>query len=118
MQSNLLVLGLCLLCPVGLTLWAQPVPHHFNGITVPQDQTVTLSLDGSVSGMFNLSGTIANQFRLMFDLYPVEASTNLTDWTRLGLLQRSNSNSNPLLFKDTNAAGDAHGQPRPSNEHI
>jgi dienelactone hydrolase len=41
----------------------------------------------------------------MFDLYPVEASTNMLDWTRLALLLRTNNNPNPLVFQDTNAAG-------------
>ena len=57
------------------------VPHHFTGITVLPDKTAMLSLDGSVSNLFNLSGTISNQFMQMFDLYPVEASSNLLDWT-------------------------------------
>ncbi|MBU6401021.1 MAG: hypothetical protein KGS61_11930, partial [Verrucomicrobia bacterium] len=99
-----LLLALLPLAP-GLSLWAQPVPHHFNGITVAPNQTVTLSLDGSVSGMFNLTGTISNQFQEMFDLYPVEASTNLFDWAPLAVLLRSNSNPNPLLLRDTNTTG-------------
>jgi len=94
-----------LLLPVSLTLWAQPLPHHFSGITPLPDKTVALSLDGSVSNMFNLSGTISNQFMQLFDLYVVEASTNLADWTRLALLLRTNNNPNPLLFQDTNAPG-------------
>jgi hypothetical protein len=55
---------------------AHPVPHHFTNITLLPDQTVTLSLDGSVSNMFNLTDTISDQFLQMFDLYVVEASTN------------------------------------------
>ena len=82
----------------------QPVPHHFTGLTVLPDRTVTLSLDGSVSNMFHLTGTISNQFQQMFDLYVIEASTNLRDWTRLALLLRTNNDPNPLLFHDTNAA--------------
>lgn len=89
---------------IGGHLCAQPVPHHFNGLVVLPDQSVTLSLEGSVSNLFNLTGTISNQFKQMFDLYVVEASTNLLDWTGLALLLRTNNNSNPLLFQDTNAA--------------
>ena len=85
-------------------LRAQPVPHHFSGITASSDGTIVLGLDGSVSNMFSLTGTIASQFAQMYDLYPVDASTNLTDWTRLALLMRTNNNSTPLLFEDTNAA--------------
>src|SRR5437016_7927853 len=101
--KTLLVVGLGILPPTSANLQAQPVPHHFSGITALPDKTL-LSLDGSVSKMFNLTGTISNQFMQMFDLYPVEASTNLVDWTRLGLLLRTNNNSNPLPFEDTNAA--------------
>ena len=81
------------------------MPHHFSRITVLPDRTVTLTLDDSVSNLFNLTGTISNQLMQMFDLYPVEASTNLRDWTRLAVLLRTNNNANPLLFQDTNAAG-------------
>jgi hypothetical protein len=83
---------------------AQPVPHHFSGITVLPDKTVTLSLDGSVSNMFKLSGLISNQFQQTLDLYVVDASTNLTDWTPLARLLRTNNDPNPLVFQDTNAA--------------
>ncbi len=96
---------LCLAAGSKPELCAQPVPHYFSGIAVGPDQTVTVALNGSVSNMFNLTGTISNQFMQMFDLYPVDASTNLLDWTRLALLLRTNNNSNPLLFQDTNAAG-------------
>jgi dienelactone hydrolase len=40
----------------------------------------------------------------MADLYAVEASANLVDWSPLALLLRTNDNLNPLLFQDTNAA--------------
>src|SRR5437016_8778363 len=99
--TTLLLLGLGLLPPTRDNLRAQPVPHHFSGITALPDKTL-LSLDGSVSNMFNLTTTISNQFMQMFDLYVVEASTNLADWTRLAVLLRTNNNPNPLLFQDTN----------------
>jgi dienelactone hydrolase len=102
--TNLFLFGLGLLFPIHPNLWAQPVPHHFRDITVLADRSMALSLDGSVSNMFNLSGTISNQFMQMFDLYAVEASTNLADWTRLALLLRTNNNPNPLIVQDTNAA--------------
>ena len=103
--KNQFLIGLGLLLPIQPSLWAQPVPHHFTGIAASPDGTVTLSLDGSASNMFNLSGTISNQFMQMYDLYAVEASTNLTDWSSLGLLLRTNNNPNPLIVQDTNAAG-------------
>jgi hypothetical protein len=74
-----LVLNVLQLLAIGASLCAQPVPHHFSGISRLPDGTVALSLDGSVSGMFNLTGAISNQFMQMFDLYDVEASSNLRD---------------------------------------
>jgi dienelactone hydrolase len=102
---NLLLILLGLLLTVPPNLCAQPVPHHFDGIATLPNRTVTLSLDGSVSNMFNLSGTISNQFMQMFDLYAVEASSNLVDWRPVALLLRTNNNPNPFMVQDTNAAG-------------
>lgn len=96
---------LTLLLSAGAHLSAQPMPHQFSGITALPDETVSLTLDGSVSNMFNLTGTISNQFMQMFDLYPVEVSSNLLDWTPLAMLLRTNTDPNPLPFQDTNAAG-------------
>jgi len=100
-----MVLKALLPLAIGASLCAQPVPHHFSGISGLADGTVALSLDGSVSGMFNLTGTISNQFMQMFDLYDVEASSNLTDWAPLALVLRTNNNPNPLLLADSNAPG-------------
>jgi hypothetical protein len=110
----LLVVGLWLLLSVCPNLPAQPVPHHFSSITVLAHNTVTLSLEGSVSNMFNLSGTISNQFIQMFDLYTVEASTNLMDWAPLALLLRTNNNH--VWFFDTYLKGEA--PPFPTNPEI
>jgi hypothetical protein len=92
-----------LLLVIGANLGAQPVPHHFSHIVSLPNRTVTLGLDGGVSRMFNLSGTVSNQFMQMFDLYLVEASANLVDWRPMALLLRTNNNPAPLLFPDTNA---------------
>jgi hypothetical protein len=98
---------------------AQPVPHYFSGITVAPDRSVTLSLDGSVNNMFKLTGTtISNQVMQMFDLYPVEVSANLADWTRLTLLMRTNNNPDPLLVQDSNAAGQSQRFYRTFTNHL
>ena len=47
----------------------------------------------------------SDQFRQMFDLYVVEASSNLVDWTPLATLLRTIDDPDPLLFQDSNAAG-------------
>jgi dienelactone hydrolase len=103
--ANLLLILLGLLFTVPPNLSAQPVPHHFDGIAAFPDRTITLSLGGSVSNMFSLSGTISNQFMQMFDLYAVETSANLMDWTPLALVLRTNNDPHPLLFQDPNAVG-------------
>jgi hypothetical protein len=74
------------------------VPHHFSGATVLPGQTVALTLDGSVSNLFKLTGTTSNQFMQIFDLYPVEASTNLLDWRRLNMVLRTNNNPDPVVL--------------------
>ncbi len=102
--TKLVLQGLLLLA-LRASLCAQPVPHHFSGVSRLADGTVALSLDGSVSGMFNLTGTISNQFMQMFDLYPVEASANLNDWTPFAMPLRTNNNRSPLVILDTNAPG-------------
>jgi dienelactone hydrolase len=84
-------------------LSAQPVPHHFSAISVQGDKTARVSLDGSAVGLFTLTGTIVNKFAQIFDLYPIESSTNLVDWTRLTVLRRTNNTAEALVFQDTNA---------------
>lgn len=103
-----LVLGLALLLPLGPNSLAQPIPHHFSAITVASEKSVALSLDGSVSNLLNVTDSIRAQFMQMLDLYIVEASTNLADWTRLAMLSRTNNDPAPLLFQDTNAASLKH----------
>ena len=104
--TNLRPILLGFLLTVHLNLRAQPVPHYFDGIAALPDRTITLSLGGSVSNLIpGLSGTISNQFMQMFDLYAIEASTNLRDWSPLALLLRTNNDPNPLIVQDTDAAG-------------
>ena len=55
---------LCLLwLPVQPNLPAQPAPHHFSGIAALPDNTINLSLDGSVSNLFNLTGAIYDELK-------------------------------------------------------
>jgi hypothetical protein len=89
---------------------AEPVPHHFAGITVSEDQGVALSLGGSVSNLIpGLTGSLSNQFLQMFDMYVVETSTKLPGWTRAATLLRTNSEASPLQFHDPQPAA---GGPR------
>ncbi|HNQ89145.1 MAG TPA: hypothetical protein PKM73_11065 [Verrucomicrobiota bacterium] len=117
LQQGALALGLWLAGPETTT--AQPLPHQFTGIDVAPDRSVTLSLDGSSSNLVpGLSGAILSQFNQMVDLYIVEASANLTDWTRLALLRRTNNDSSPLLFRDSESSELPHRFYRTLTNHL
>lgn len=77
--STLARLFLGLLLSINLDSAPPPAPHHFSGIAILPGQTAMLTLDGRISNLVGLTGTISNQFRQLFDLYPVEASPNLKD---------------------------------------
>lgn len=116
-QWSLVTVVLLVLAHCGAV--AQPAPHHFRGIACAPDGVVTLSLDGSVSNLIpGLTGTISNQFIQAFDLYPVEASSNLVDWTRLATLLRTNNDPNPLLLQDLEATSCNHRFYRTVTNHL
>ena len=72
-------------------------PHRFGGVGIQPDQTVQLTLAGGVHA----------RFRDYYDLYPIEVSSNLVDWTPLVTLQRTNASTNALTYTDravTNSA--------------
>jgi len=71
--------------------------HRFERVGVLPDRSVQLTLGGSVHP----------RFQDYFDLYPIEVSTNLIDWTPLVTLQRTNSSTNLLTYCDTAAPGSA-----------
>jgi len=56
-------------------------PHRFARIALLPDPSVQLSLGGGVH----------ERFAPFFDLYPIEVSTNLLDWTPLEMLVRTNA---------------------------
>ncbi len=66
------------------------VAHRFDRIAVLSDRSVQLTLQGGVS----------QRFRDYFDLYPIEVSSNLVDWTPLVTLQRTNAVTNALVYTD------------------
>ena len=66
-------------------------PHRFEGVTALADGSVRLVLGGGVS----------KRFKDYFDLYPIEVSSNLVDWTPLVTLQRTNALTNTLIYTDT-----------------
>lgn len=68
--------------------------HKLNGIQVEPGRSVGL----------NFAGETAASFAPYYDLYPLEASSNLVDWAPLATLQRSNTALDTLGFLDTNAS--------------
>jgi hypothetical protein len=88
-----------------LDLWAAGLPHYFGGIGINTNGIVTVQLEGSVSNLFgSLPLSVATQYRQMFDLYVVDASPDLMQWTRQSTLLRTNGDSSPLYWQDTNGA--------------
>ena len=68
-------------------------PHRMSRLQVEAGGSVTLSFGGE---------TTANMVRY-YDLYPVETSSNLSDWAPLATVQRANSELDTLRLEDTNA---------------
>jgi hypothetical protein len=46
-------------------------------------------------------GGVSTRFRPYFDLYPIEVSINLVDWTAFVMLQRTNSSTNAFTYTDS-----------------
>jgi predicted dienelactone hydrolase len=67
--------------------------HRFEGIAAKPDHTISLSLAGIVPSLF----------APYYDIYPLEASTNLMNWSPLAMLQRTNNSSDALSYLDSNA---------------
>jgi dienelactone hydrolase len=85
-----------------------PGLHGLSGITALEDGSILLSLTGGV----------ASRFWPYFDLYPVEASTNLMAWTPLVWLLRTNQPPNDLLYVDLEARALDQGFYRTFTNHL
>ncbi len=70
-------------------------PHRCGSLSVSSDGTVRLTPEGGVSP----------RFASFFDLYPVEVSSNLVDWTPLVTLVRTNASTNALIYVESGAVG-------------
>ena len=89
-------LGLIVILLIGAESgFAQSGVHRFGAITAQPDRTISLELLGDAP----------SAFLKYFDLYPLEASTNLANWLPLGTLVRTNLATNALVYLDTNASG-------------
>src|SRR5262245_39090857 len=92
-RSTILCLSLAsALALTPVSTFAQSV-HRIDGIRPGSDGTMSLSLTGSV----------ASSFIPYFDIYLLEASTDLVDWTPLPPLLRTNAIPEPLQFHDETA---------------
>lgn len=74
--------------------------HHFAGVRASADGTVSLTLGGGYTPGLGLS----NRFQPYFDIYPIEVSPNLRDWTPLAWLVRTNASTNALTWFEHGAA--------------
>jgi dienelactone hydrolase len=71
--------------------FGQPGPHRIAAMGTMPDR----------SGWLELAGAPPQQFNPYYDLYPLEASENLSDWSPRALLLRTNSPVGPLRYIDS-----------------
>jgi len=101
----LLALG-SLACLLPRSPVAQVAPHHFSAITILSNQTLQLSLDA----------TLPKQYKPFFDIFPLESSVNLRDWTGPTLIIRTNADTNNLALEPSGTVGSPQGYYRtPTN---
>jgi pimeloyl-ACP methyl ester carboxylesterase len=67
--------------------------HRIDGITANPDHTILL----------NVAGVVPRLFAAYYDMYPLDASTNLVDWSPLAMLQRTNASLDALSYLDPDA---------------
>ncbi|MBI3417070.1 MAG: hypothetical protein HY043_17395, partial [Verrucomicrobia bacterium] len=72
------------------------LPHRFDAVQISPGGVVSLTLGGG----FTPGLGVSNRFQNDFDIYPVEVSSNLVDWTPLTWLVRTNAATNQLTFID------------------
>jgi hypothetical protein len=70
-----------------------PAVHNFNSIAIASNRSVALGLAGETTALFE-------QY---FDLHPLEAASNLVDWSPLATLLRTNAATSSLIFSDADA---------------
>ena len=77
----------------GVALLTVSTVHRIEGITANPDRSISLDLEGVVPRLL----------AAYYDLYPLDASTNLVDWSPLATLQRTNASLDALRFLDPDA---------------
>ena len=68
-------------------------PHRISDIAAGSNGCVSLAFTGEATALF----------ASYYDMYPLEGSTDLVNWTALGVLQRRNTALDTLAWADTNA---------------
>jgi hypothetical protein len=94
-----LALGRFTNCTVTLCDITEMRPHRFDSVAMSPNGQVSLTLGGGYTPGVGLS----NRFEPYYDLYPLEVSTNLVDWTPLGWLFRTNAVDTTVTFVDTDS---------------
>lgn len=96
-----------LACSGAPSLAQAPEPHRIHSVLTTPEGLPLLTLEGRA----------ATAFRSYFDLFRLEASANLGDWTPLATVIRTNAATHAPAFLDRTAAGHAHRFYRtPSNQ--
>ena len=91
--SGGVVLGSTAMATITLLDTTGVTSHRFDGLTRLPDGSTQLIVGGGVP----------ERFRPYFDLYPIEVSSNLLDWTPLVTLVRSNGSTDALVLTDRDA---------------
>jgi hypothetical protein len=102
------VLGPCATTNIVILDITNALPHRFEALAVQPDRSVQLTLGGSVD----------SHFKDYFDLYPIEVSSDLVNWTPLVTLLRTNAVTSALRFTDTEAASLEHRFYRTTTNHL
>ncbi len=77
-----------------------------------------ISANPNLSISLNLEGVVPRSFAHYYDIYPLEVSTDLVDWTPLVTLQRTNDSTEVLIFRDDDATKFGQRFYRTSTNHL
>jgi dienelactone hydrolase len=91
---------------VGWLLLASPTHGHAQAGVAHGFQSITASTDDSLT--LRLSGSAPTMFKSLFDIYVLESSSNLVDWSCLPTLLRTNASTNALTFSEARTTNTAH----------
>src|SRR5689334_21094517 len=90
------------------SLRAQSVVHHFTSIAARPEGTVSLELSGNTPAAF----------LNYFDLFPLETSNDLSNWTSLATIVRTNRATNALVYLDAALPASQRFYRTPTNDFL